>query len=450
MTRKNGNGGGGGSARVSEARKLDKYTPMDKIGVDPDSVLSEDDLNQIRDILNGDDVEREDREIDEQIARNNELLAALDADKVNREPETRVGLLQRIGRWTGDVIRDNSWVLTIAVAVLLIGETAMLVEYPSYWWVVPSIVVGLTLLAIIWSNARVLIKAVVAIIVLAVETTLSFLSGTALTSTVDGGTMWAVLMITGWMVGLAVTYFIPIQHSRWTSVGFGSVIGFALSYALMTFGALACGLGAFASTIIATVLLAWDPVQALTLRRRGLKLETLTDEQANTLTKTMTGVNPAYKHAVLTWRKGEQHVYHGEGLPVYVFIPVEAKPRRNGGAKVKQSKKHGTIINGVLLDQWTQRAILHMHSKVKNPFPVVCLLDLSGDFTTDEEHPTIIDAPIVDSHASMHAGLISMHNGRRSLANRVKMLTTMFTGATNATARNEARLSKRLKTPAHK
>lgn len=419
--------------------RLDKYTPMDKVGVDPNDVLTEEDRREIQDILAGTDVQREDDDIDAQIERNNELIAQIDARTVQNKPKTDTPFLQRIGIWASESVRDNSWVLTIALIVLILGETAILMERPAYWWGVPVVVIVLTIVALVWSNARFIIKAAIAIFVLLVEIALCFVSGTSLTTEIDGGTMWSVLMLTGWMVGLAVTYFLPIQHSRWTSIGFASIIGFILGYTLMPYGVLACGIGAAVSTTIAAALFAWDPVQAFMLRKRGPQLTTLNDVQMDTLNTAMTSVNDAYKQAVLTWRHGEQPVYHGTGLPVYVFVPITV----NG--KVRETKRHGTMVNGIRLSLWAQRVLIHMHGTIRDPFPVVCFLDMNGALTDNEEKPIILDAPLVDTTGNMHAAIIGMNNGRRSMRNRVRMLTTMFTGARPATEKNEARLVKKVK-----
>lgn len=420
--------------------RIDKYTPMDKVGVDPNEVLTEEDRREIQDILTGTDVKREDDDIDAQIARNNKLIAQIDARTVQNKPKTDAPFLQRIGSWVRESVRDNSWVLTIALIVLILGETAILMERPSYWWGVPVVVIILTIVALIWSNARFIIKAVISILVLLVEIALCFISGTSLTTEIDGGTMWSILMLTGWILGLTATYFIPIQHSRWTSIGFASIIGFILGYTLMSYGVLACGIGAAVSTTIAAALFAWDPVQAFMLRKRGPRMTILNDEQMNTLGTAMTSVNSAYKQAVLTWRHGEQPVYHGTGLPVYIFVPITV----NG--KVRVSKRRGTMVNGVRLSLWAQRVLIHMYNAIRNPFPVVCFLDMNGTLTGDVEKPVILDAPMVDTTGNMHAAIIGMNNGRRSMQNRVRMLTTMFSGARVATEKDEARIVKRVQT----
>lgn len=156
---------------------------------------------------------------------------------------------ESIGEIAEELLRKNGQILTGFTCLLIIMVGVTLVNDPSRWWVSLAAVALFGAVVFLFLNARVLIKATVALLATLMEAAWAFKIGSVSDYQGSGGTAWMLSILISFFTVLAISYTIPSSRSRWgtatmtTTASFFFVYlvavgGFPLSWAALVSGVL--------------------------------------------------------------------------------------------------------------------------------------------------------------------------------------------------------------------
>lgn len=438
----------------SKPEKYDKYKPHEAVKIDdldPESII---DKGEIAAILSGEDIKREDKDLTDSVTADLDNAKLEDDDKRaddgsgaavrknNEDADDDLGLtrrertpFQKIGAATISFIRHNSTIFTALVSIAIVVETAIVIYQPESWWIPLVTILVLGVAALLWANARFVIKLIGTLAVFVMCMAFAVMSGSALQRNNMGGLVWASFMLAGFAVSLFASYCVRIDRSRWVSIGVGSVIGFCVGYAFIPFGLFPAAIADAITMVLASVIVMMSPLTAFFRNRRFPKPSPLTPEQLSLMINSMDSLSPRYTYGFLD-KKSTILVFHAENLPTYVFIPVRFDK------SFKTAKKRGLIYKGVRFDTWLRRKMMKIEGKLRTPTPVTVILDVNGMNEDANEDAVVIDVPIVDSVYITHAGMVGMKKSRRPMRSKIRRMYEKFGAAKVANVKQDGRTSK--------
>lgn len=335
-------------------------------------------------------------------------------------------------------VHANANILTIAAVCLIVFEGSVIWFYPDRWWQPLVVLLALLALAIAWKNLKSVVKFLVSIGVTIMIAALAIQSGYYLTATSIGGSTWGLSILSTWALSVFLSYVIVSTRSRWGVALTASIIGFLVSYSFMSLGVLPITIACVTSGTLASIIISKSDVLQVN-SKRAFKL--MRDWDHKRMDDVMISLWPGMTSTV--WRinkHGDGVIYHGEGCPTIVIIPIDLDE------SFELTARHGLTYHG----RDVRRKVLWLESKAfastGDPAPVIILADVNSMNQQTHGSYSVISVPRVDATTMSYVGVLDVTGSRRQLHDRVAGLVGKFSGVEKATAKQEKKLEKRLAT----
>lgn len=139
--------------------------------------------------------------------------------------------------WAKRAFHRNEGIISALSAFFIITEGLALLFYPSRWWV-PFVALAVVLvIALSWSNHRMVIKAAVTLLVLAFVASFSMLATVSFTGDAGRSLVVPLSFILGLSLLLLITYMgLDTGASRWNAAQSALIVAFIVSYMLLPAG----------------------------------------------------------------------------------------------------------------------------------------------------------------------------------------------------------------------
>lgn len=131
-------------------------------------------------------------------------------------------------------IKENGLLFTIFMVILILFGGTATINNPEQWWVIPSILVVVFSLILIFNHARAVFKAAITVIAVVGLASLGFMIGTANDPILQlSGVIWFFSTVVVALLSLAISYLTFSVRSRWTATTLAVVTQFTVSYLVM-------------------------------------------------------------------------------------------------------------------------------------------------------------------------------------------------------------------------
>lgn len=192
-----------------------------------------------------------------------------------------------LGEEFPNLMKRNGTVLTAFAVLLIIVSGVTIIDNPSNWWISALSVLGFCGVIFLFLNARVLIKAAIAVFLLSFLGSYAFKLGAVIDPLGTGGSFWMTTFIATFFLSLALSYWRPSAKSRWGVAGLTTVVSFFLTLLISSFG-LSLTWSALLSAALSLVLfsLLYCYGRHAHAKTDTMPLLTLTGEEADALAET--------------------------------------------------------------------------------------------------------------------------------------------------------------------
>lgn len=273
-------------------------------------------------------------------------------------------------------INENGKLITGFLAVLIIFGGIAAVNNTENWWIIPVGILVIGILAIVFMNARFIIKLLIAIFTTSLLSGYAFQIGTNLNNndTGDTGAFWMGLMWINFFAFISITYAKESNQSRWTSIIITQVLSFLYFYVLiLTFNFTITMIVGEILTLTTFILFYYFPLKNI-LNNNSMPKQELLRKFINQVDKETNLLNWNYKileknKSVLTWGK-----YKNKEIAI-VIIPVKMDQKFGLIGKKKQQLSYkGKPIND-WLNNLIYKSIPNWKLRGVTPLPVLCDID---------------------------------------------------------------------------
>lgn len=131
-----------------------------------------------------------------------------------------------------DTVQSNGTLLTGIACFLILFTGMTLVNNPSQWWIAVIAVLGFGAVIFLFTNARVIIKVAIVVIILSFTVTESFQYGSILDQFGAGGLVWMSVTLFTFFSLMAYSYATSSGASRWSSLAVATIIGYISTFSL--------------------------------------------------------------------------------------------------------------------------------------------------------------------------------------------------------------------------
>lgn len=132
-----------------------------------------------------------------------------------------------LGEDVSDLLQRNGGLFTVFTVFLIIATGVAIFDRPDRWWWSAVAVAVFAVVAFLFMNARVLVKAAVASLLVLVMGSYGFKLGATMDPQGVSGTIWMTSLYSTFFACLAGSFIWPAGKSRWGVVTATSVVGFA-------------------------------------------------------------------------------------------------------------------------------------------------------------------------------------------------------------------------------
>lgn len=140
-----------------------------------------------------------------------------------------------LGEDVTEMLRRNGGLFTVFTVLLIVATGIAIIDRPDRWWLSAAAIVVLGLVVFLFMNARVLVKATVAILLVLVMGSYGFRLGALMDPTGVSGTIWMTSLYSIFFGCLAGSFMWPSGKSRWGVLTASTVFGFASTFVMATF-----------------------------------------------------------------------------------------------------------------------------------------------------------------------------------------------------------------------
>lgn len=158
-----------------------------------------------------------------------------------------------LGEDVSDLLQRNGGLFTVFAVLLIVATGVAIFDRPDRWWWSAVAVTVFAVVAFLFMNARVFVKAVVASILVLVMGSYGFKLGATMDPQGVSGTIWMTSMYSTFFACLAGSFIWPSGKSRWGVVTATSVAGFAGIF-LMAAGGIPLGLAILLGNVFSVAL----------------------------------------------------------------------------------------------------------------------------------------------------------------------------------------------------
>lgn len=132
-----------------------------------------------------------------------------------------------LGEDVSELLQRNGGLFTVFAVFLIIATGVAIFDRPDRWWWSAVAVAVFAIVAFLFMNARVLVKATVASVLVLIMGSYGFRLGATMDPQGVSGTIWMTSLYSTFFACLAGSFMWPSGKSRWGVVTATSVIGFA-------------------------------------------------------------------------------------------------------------------------------------------------------------------------------------------------------------------------------
>lgn len=300
-----------------------------------------------------------------------------------------------------ELIQNNGRMFTIFVSAFIIVSGIAIIENSNNWWILPSGIVALFIIAFLYMNARVFIKIAVVILLNLFLATAAFQVGSFADETSTGGLVWLSSVLFNFFTTLSLSYLLTSAKGKWGPIGFSSVIGFLVTY-IFGVGGINLSLSAVLGTLVAIVsfVIVYLVGNKNKYTNSSMPTNILTDELSNNIVEVFetNGWNATSlkdqdddSGSVLVWENKAYVLY-----PVYLdesFTTVETK--RTSMLAYQDESVNPWLLNLVFtkIPVW----------KARNAHINLVLLDVNNN---NGKLPRVIGVNVPDSQKKIPVGII--------------------------------------------
>lgn len=131
-------------------------------------------------------------------------------------------------------IKEHGLLFTIFVVVLILFGGTAIINNPEQWWLIPSVLVVIFALILVFNHARAAFKAAITVITVVVLASLGFMVGTASDPVIQlSGVIWFFSTVVVALLSLAISYLSFSVRSRWTATTLAVITQFTVTYLVM-------------------------------------------------------------------------------------------------------------------------------------------------------------------------------------------------------------------------
>ena len=305
-----------------------------------------------------------------------------------------------LGEELGALFSRNGTLFTGFAVLLIIVSGVTVIDDSSKWWVSIVAVLSLAVVAFLFMNARVFIKAAVTLFLLSVLGSYAFKIGATLDPVGLGGSLWMTTMIATFFVCLAVSYLRQSARSRWGAAGLTLVLHFILTLLLTTSGVtvpIAVCISTTASFIVFSLLYFYG--RGSRFKALEMPVVTLSEETAENLKKA------AIETGRGGWRRKVKHsdsvvVWNEEVAFQLLEVEFTQKLGVGGGRRSTYLTHLGNNINPWLLQIVNRFVSLW---GVRNADLLLVLLDTNNK---NGDKPKVIGVETPDSKRKVAVGIL--------------------------------------------
>lgn len=292
--------------------------------------------------------------------------------------------------WAKGFAHRNAGIISALATLFIIFEGLTMVFVPSKWWIPIIALLVLSVIALSWSNHRMIIKAAVTILILAFVASFSMLAAVSFTGDAGRSLVVPLSFVLGLSLLLLITYIgLDTGASRWNAAQLSLIVAFVVSYMLLTAGPMVMMASVLISMIITGCL--WMKLAPMWASRSG-GMPSRPDMIEERHTERLTVALGDQWH--VTARTDLKHPLHvarkdGDGR-LLALIPMDfASPLHMG-------RKHGLTYRGRKAEKYLYSVLAYARAHTAEN-AITIIEDLTG---TSEYFGKIIRIPVPDSQTS--------------------------------------------------
>lgn len=131
-------------------------------------------------------------------------------------------------------IKERQTLLTIFAVIVIILSGVQIIDNPERWWVPPLFIISILALIVLFTVARVVLKAIMSIFLLLISVYLAAVFGEMADVTLGfGGAIFASTVLGMYTLCLAISYLTASIRSRWSIAACALVVQMITSYVVM-------------------------------------------------------------------------------------------------------------------------------------------------------------------------------------------------------------------------
>lgn len=314
-------------------------------------------------------------------------------------------------------IRKNSEMLSILLALFILTEGIAVFKFTKYWWVPVIVIGGLTILTFLWKNSKATLKAIIAIIIMAVVISFQMLFGTSYSMSSVEAIIIPAFTMSAFFIFICISYLIDTNVSRWSASIAGLILGFILSYAFITLGLFMSALASAIGIILGGII--WMLTNNMVARRTGSMPARPRMLQSNQTSLLRESLKNDYDVIEYTKCKYPFYILLDKNKPddtnVIIMQPLEFR------TAIVESSKRGLVYHHRKIGEYFYRVATYSRSRTDSNAII-----LFGDWSGTLKKYDIIGIDMVDSNNVYSIGLINMSQGRKRIKKDITDMISRF------------------------
>lgn len=323
--------------------------------------------------------------------------------------------------WTSTLrlfIKKNSEMLSILLALFILTEGIAVVKFTQYWWIPVIVIGGLTILTFLWKNSKATLKAIIAIIIMAVVISFQMLFGTSYSMSSVQAIIIPAFTMSAFFIFICISYMIDTNVSRWSAVISGLILGFIFSYAFITLGLFMSALMSAVGIILGGII--WMFTNNMVARRTGSMPARPKMLQSNQTSLLKESLRNDYDVIEYTKCKYPFYILLDKNKPdddtnVIIMQPLEFK------TAIIESSKRGLVYHHRKIGEYFYKVATYSRSRTDSNAII-----LFGDWSGTLKKYGIIGIDMVDSNNVYSIGLINMSQGRKRIRKDITDMISRF------------------------
>lgn len=270
-------------------------------------------------------------------------------------------------------IKENAnWLTAILVAaIFIVGIT--IVSNPSAWWIALLAVLVLGVIAYTLVNGRVVIKAILSIVILAIIVTISSVIAPSLSLEPFFNVVWPLYILSAYFLSLALSYLLYSGVGRWGYLSFTTILNLIITVALIALGASSQLSAVIAAIASVGLFVLFYKVNRKTIEKRNMPNNGFSKDLYKAIIAGAEDLNMKVRLVDGNKKIGPHFLIYGKRS--YILYPIIMEQAFGVTGKFKQQLSYmGNSVN-----QWLAKLafVSSVSWKAKGATPPLILVDLT-------------------------------------------------------------------------